>query len=116
MTAEARCAFGEYAVMSLSQPNAYLPALPAAWRTADESVFCISTSAPPSRSDCAAAVSLGGSNHLLTQTTLVLTFGLTDCAPIVKLLMLRITSGIGIEPTTPRVLVLVMPPAITPAM
>ena len=25
MTAEARCALGEYAVMSLSQPNAYLP-------------------------------------------------------------------------------------------
>jgi hypothetical protein len=52
----------------------------------------------------------------LTQTTLVLTFGLTDCAPIVKLLMLRTTSGIGTEPTTPSVLVFVMPPAITPAM
>ena len=37
-------------------------------------------------------------------------------APSVKLSMLRITSGMGIEPTTPSTLVLVMPPAITPAM
>ena len=64
----------------------------------------------------AASVSLGGSNQLLTQTTRVLTLGLTDCAPSVKLLMLRITSGIGTEATTPRVLLLVMPPAMTPAM
>ena len=42
-------------------------------------------------------------------------FGLTDNAPSVKLLMLRSTSGIGTEPTTPSVLVLVMPPAIMPA-
>jgi hypothetical protein len=41
---------------------------------------------------------------------------LTLCAPSVKLLMLRITSGIGTEPTTPRVLDLVIAPAITPAM
>src|SRR3954470_8929066 len=116
MIAEARCALGAYAVMSLSQPNAYLPALPAVCRTADESVFCISTSAPPLMSDCAASVSFGGLNHSLTQTTRVLIFGLTDCAPSVKLLMLRTTSGIGTEPTTPSVLVLVMPPAITPAM
>src|SRR6187402_994257 len=116
MIAEARCAFGAYAVMSLSQPKAYLPALPAVCSTAEESVFCISTSAPPLSSDCAASVSLGGLNHSLTQTTLVFTFGLTDWAPMVKLLMLRITSGIGIEPTTPSVLVLVMAPAITPAM
>src|SRR4051812_34400892 len=116
MTADARCAFGAYAVMSLSQPKAYLPALPAVCSTAEESVFCISTSAPPLISDWAAAVSFGGSNHLLTQTTFVLTFGFTDCAPIVKLLMLRTTSGIGTEPTTPSVLVLVMPPAMTPAM
>ena len=102
--------------MSLSQPKAYLPAFSAVCSTADESVFWISTSAPPLISDCAASVSFGGSNHSLTHTTLVLIFGLTDCAPSVKLLMLRITSGIGTEPTTPSVLVLVMPPAITPAM
>ena len=102
--------------MSQSQPKAYLPAFSAVCSTADESVFCISTSAPPLISDCAASVSFGGLNHSLTQTTLVLIFGLTDCAPSVKLLMLRITSGIGIEPTTPSVLVLVMPPAMTPAM
>ena len=102
--------------MSLSQPKAYLPALPAVCSTADESVFCISTSAPPLMSDCAASVSFGGLNHSLTQTTLVVTFGFTDCAPIVKLLMLRTTSGIGIEPTTPSVLVFVMAPAMMPAM
>src|SRR5689334_18349174 len=102
--------------MSLSQPKAYLPALPAVLSTADESVFWNSTSAPPLISDCAASVSLGGSNHLLTHTTLVLIFGLTDCAPSVKLLMLRTTSGMGTEPTMPSVLVLVMPPAMMPAM
>src|SRR3989442_14787543 len=102
--------------MSESQPKAYLPAFSAVCSTADESVFCISTSAPPLISDCAASVSLGGLNHSLTHTTLVLIFGLTLCAPIVNELMLRITSGIGIEPTTPSVLVLVMPPATTPAM
>src|SRR6185436_13735839 len=107
---------GAYAVMSLSQPKAYLPALPAVCSTAEESVFWNSTSAPPLISDCAASVSLGGSNHLLTQTTLVLIFGFTDCAPSVKLLMLRMTSGMGIEPTTPSTLLLVMPPATTPAM
>src|SRR5678816_1274143 len=102
--------------MSLSQPKAYLPAFSAVCSTALESVFCISTSAPPLISDCAASVSFGGSNHLLTQTTLVLIFGLTDCAPIVKLLMLRTTSGIGTEPTTPSVLVLVIAPAMMPTM
>ena len=101
--------------MSLSQPNAYLPAFSAVCSTALESVFCISTSAPPLISDCAASVSFGGLNQSLTQTTLVLIFGLTDCAPSVKLLMLRSTSGIGTEPTTPTTLVLVIPPAITPA-
>jgi hypothetical protein len=34
----------------------------------------------------------------------------------VKLLMLRITSGMGIEPTTPTVLLLVILPAMMPAM
>src|SRR5512140_877643 len=102
--------------MSLSQPNARLPMLSAVLSTAGESVFCISTSAPPLMRDVAASVSLGGLNQSPTHTTLVLTLGVTDCAPSVKLLMLRTTSGIGIEPTTPRVLVLVILPAITPAM
>ena len=84
--------------------------------TAGESVFWNSTSAPPLISAVAASVSFGGLNHSLTHTTLVVIFGLTDCAPIVKLLMLRSTSGIGIEPTTPSVLLLVIAPAITPAM
>ena len=58
---------------------------------------------------------IGGSNQVLTQTTLVLILGLTDCAPRVKALMLRSTSGIGKEPTKPRVLVLVILPAMMPA-
>ena len=102
--------------MSESQPKARLPFSSAVLSTAGESVFCISTSAPPLISEVAASVSFGGSNQPLTQTTLVLTLGFTDWAPSVKLLMLRITSGIGIEATTPSVLVLVMEPAITPAM
>ena len=63
--------------MSESQPKAYLPAFSAVCSTADESVFCISTSAPPLISDWAASVSFGGSNHLLTHTTLVVIFGFT---------------------------------------
>ncbi|MNT66119.1 hypothetical protein D3C72_2041560 [compost metagenome] len=79
-------------------------------------MFWNSTSAPPLIRLVAASVSFGGLNHSFTHTTLVLTLGLTDWAPMVKLLMLRITSGIGTEPTTPSVLDLVMAPAITPAM
>src|SRR5262245_44274221 len=113
---DARCALDANALMSLSQPNAYLPFLSAVCSTAVESVFCSSTSAPPLMSDCAASLSFGGSNHVLTHTTLVLIFGFTDCAPSVNALMLRTTSGIGNDPTKPSVLVLVILPAITPAM
>ena len=67
--------------MSLSQPKAYLPFFSAVCRTALESVFCSSTSAPPSISDCAASVSFGGSNQLLTHTTLSLALGFTLRAP-----------------------------------
>jgi hypothetical protein len=102
--------------MSLSQPNASLPFSCAFFSTAGESVFCISTSAPWLMRLSAASPSLGGSNHLLTHTTFVLTFGFTLCAPRVNELMLRMTSGMGTEPTTPSVLLLVMPPAMTPAM
>ena len=102
--------------MSESQPKARLPFSSAVLSTAAESVFWNSTSAPPLIRDVAASVSLGGLNHSLTHTTLVLIFGLTDCAPMVKLLMLRTTSGMGMEATTPKVLFLVILPAITPAM
>ena len=110
------CALGPYLVMSESQPKPRLPIFSAVCSTADESVFWNSTSAPPLMSAVAASVSLGGSNQLLTHTTRVLMAGLVLCAPSVKLLMLRITSGIGTEATTPRVLVLVIFPASTPAM
>src|ERR1019366_362905 len=116
MTADPRCALGPYLLMSESHPKPYLPAFSAAPRTADESVFCIKTSAPWSIRLCAASPSLGGSNHLLTQTTRVVTFGLTLCAPSVNESMLRMTSGIGIEPTTPSMFDFVMAPATTPAM
>src|SRR5665647_2543953 len=102
--------------MSLSQPKARLPSFSAVCSTADESVFCISTSAPPLISEVAASVSFGGLNQSPTQTTRVLILGLTDCAPSVKLLMLRTTSGIGTEPTTPSVPDLLILPATTPAM
>src|SRR5512137_865255 len=103
-----RWALGAKALMSLSQPKAYLPAFSAACSTAVESVFWRRTSALPFISAWAASVSLGGSNQLPTQTTLVLTLGLTDWAPRVKALMLRSTSGMGKEPTKPRTLVLVI--------
>src|SRR6188474_416127 len=102
--------------MSLSQPKAYFLLLPAVFSTAGLSVFWNSTSAPWLIRLCAASVSFGGSYQELTQTTLVLIFGLTLCAPIVKLLMLRMTSGIGCEPTMPSVLLLVILPAMMPAM
>src|SRR3984957_2287187 len=116
MIADARCAFGPDLLMSESQPNAYLPAFSAVWRTADESVFCIRTSTPWSIMLCAASPSLGGSNHLLTHTTRVSTLGLTLCAPSVNESMLRMTSGIGIDATTPSLFDLVIAPATTPAM
>src|SRR3990167_7216823 len=102
--------------MSESQPKARLPFSCAVLSTAGESGFWDRMSAPPLISEVAASVSLGGLNHSFTHTTLVLILGLTDCAPSVKLLMLRSTSGIGTEPTTPSVFDLVMAPAITPAM
>jgi hypothetical protein len=101
--------------MSLSQPNAYLPARSAACSTAVESVFWRSTSAPWFMSDCAASVSFGGSNQEPTQMTLVFTFGFTLCAPSVYALMLRSTSGIGNEATNPRVFDFVILPATIPA-
>ena len=100
--------------MSLSQPKASLPIFSAVCKTAGESVFCSNTSAPPLMSEVAASASLPGSNHLLIHTTFVLTFGFTLCAPSVKALILRITSGIGIDATKPSVLVLVILPAIMP--
>src|SRR5574343_38016 len=116
MTAEARWAFGPKWLMLESHPKAYLPAFSAVCSTAAESVFWNSTSAPWLIRLCAPSVSLGGSNQPFTQTTLVLILGFTLCAPNVKELMLRMTSGIGMEPTTPKVLDLVMLLAMTPAM
>ena len=81
-----------------------------------ESVFCSSTSAPWLIRLWAASLSLGGSNQVLTQTTFMVTLGLTLWAPSMKALMLRSTSGMGKEPTKPRVLDLVMDPAMMPAM
>ena len=102
--------------MSLSQPKACFFFLAAVCSTAELSVFWNSTSAPWLMRLCAASVSLGGLNHSLTHTTLVRTFGLTLYAPSVNELMLRMTSGIGIDPTTPSVPLWVIVPAMTPAM
>src|SRR5512133_1632480 len=97
--------------MSESQPKAFTPFSSAACRVAGESVFWISTSTPWPIIVIAASRSLAGSNQDETQTARVVTAGLTDCAPSVKALMLRITSGIGKEATTPSLLVLVVLPA-----
>src|SRR5436305_13922966 len=90
--------------MSLSQPNARLPIFSAVCSTADESVFCIRTSAPPLVSEVAASVSFGGLNQSPNHTTRVLIFGFTDCAPSVKLLMMRTSPGYGTESPTTSVL------------
>ena len=50
----------------------------------------------------------------MTQMTLVLIAGLTLRAPSVNASMLRMTSGIGNEPTKPSVLLLVILPATIP--
>ncbi len=101
--------------MSLSQPNACTPFSCAVCTTAAESVFCISMSTPWPISVVAASRSLPGSNHLLTQTTLTVAFGLTLRAPSANESMLRITSGIGTDATTPILPVLLILPATTPA-
>jgi len=69
--------------MSESQPNANTPLSCAVCSTAEESVFCSSTSAPCPISVSAAWRSLLGSNQELIHTTLVVIFGLTLRAPIV---------------------------------
>src|SRR5258706_14443351 len=112
---EARCALGAYAVMSESQPKAYTPLSCAVCSTADESVFCSSTSAPCPIRVSAAWRSLLGSNQVLIHTTLVVILGFTLRAPIVNALMLRTTSGIGNEATKPSTPFFDMCPAMIPA-
>src|SRR5574343_1607986 len=114
--ADAKWALGPKALMSLSQPKAYLPFFSAVCNTAEESVFCSNTSAPWLIRLWAASPSFGGSNQVLTHTTLTLALGFTLWAPSENALMLRSTSGMGKEPTKPRVLDLVMEHVITPAM
>jgi hypothetical protein len=65
---------------------------------------------------CAASVSLGGSNQVLTHTTLVLIFGLTLCAPSVKAVDVADHLGDGDRADHAQVLLLVILPAMTPAM
>src|SRR6478672_11174815 len=115
MTADARCALGPKLDISESQPNAYTPFSSAACSVAGESVFWISTSTPWPIIVIAASRSLAGSNQDDTQTARVEIFGFTDCAPRVKALMLRMTSGIGNDATTPSLFDLVILPASTPA-
>ena len=55
-----------------------------------------------------------GSTQSPVNTTCVVTFGLTLRAPMVKLLMLRSTCGIGLAATNPRRLVRVVSPATMP--
>src|SRR5258708_37247765 len=101
--------------MSESHPNACTPCLSATCTMAGESVFWESTSAPCAISASAACRSLPGSYQVSTQMTLVVALGLTLRAPKVKASMLRITSGMGNDPTKPKVFDLVVLPARTPS-
>src|SRR2546423_9211505 len=101
--------------MSESQPKANAPLSCAVCRTAEESVFCSSTSAPWPMSVSAAWRCLLGSYQVFTHTTLVVILGLTERAPMVNELMLRTTSGIGNEATKPRTLFFDTCPAMMPA-
>ena len=64
-------------------------------------MYDINTSAPWSAWALAASASFGGSNHVLTQMILSLTFGLLVCAPRIEALMPEITKGIGNGATHP---------------
>ena len=64
---------------------------------------------------CLDLVAEAGSNQLLMKLTLASTAGLTDCAPWMKALLMRFTSGTGTPPTMPMTLDSVRPPASMPA-
>ena len=74
-----------------------------------------STSAPAESWAWAACLAVAGSKKLLMNDTLTVASGLVSFAPITKALTIRLTSGIGIAPTTPIVSDLVSPPASMPA-
>ena len=74
-----------------------------------------STSAPPAIAASAACFAVAGSKKELMKETVTLASGLLSCAPAVNALTIRLTSGMGIAPTTPTVPVFVSPPAISPA-
>ena len=60
-------------------------------------------------------MAVAGSKKLLMNDTLTVAFGLVSFAPCTKALTIRLTSGIGIAPTTPMVFDFVSPPASIPA-
>ena len=58
---------------------------------------------------------MAGSKKLLMNETFTVASGFVSFAPITNALTIRFTSGIGIAPTTPMVLLFVSPPASMPA-
>ena len=84
--------------------------------TLGESTWQVTTSTPCAIIELVASASLTGSAQSPVKIACVVTFGLTDCAPRVKALMLRRTCGIGLAATKPSLPVLVVMPATMPAM
>ena len=91
------CDFGPAWIWSKAWPKAWMPRSSATCIGPVESVCWVMMSTPWSISALAASASLPASNQVLTQTTLSLKSGLTDCAPSRKELMPCTTSGIGKE-------------------
>ena len=73
------------------------------------------TSAPAETWACAACLAAAGSKKLLMNETFTVASGLVSFTPSTKALTMRLTSGIGIAPTTPIVSLSVRPPASMPA-
>ncbi len=104
---------GASADWSLMLPMASTPFSLAAWMTPSRSAY--STSAPAPIWARAASWAVAGSSKLLMKLTLTVTAGFTDWAPAMYALMSRLTSGMGMAPTTPMMFDLVRPPASMPA-
>ena len=82
--------------------------------TLGESTWQVTTSTPCATIELVASASLTGSDQSPVKIAWVVIFGLTDCAPRVKALMLRRTCGIGLAATKPSLPLLLAEPATMP--
>ena len=97
-----------------SYPTHGTPFASATTPAAGLSTFCPITSTPAAMRFCAAAVSFGGEYHAFVQMSFTRAFGLTACAPSVKALMWRTTSGMPKGTTYPMRFFFVAAPAAMP--